>query len=320
MNFLFDPTEQLQLTCDAPEEFQQKVISWNIDHIQLVPGNYRINVDMVHTRNIQFSNVTHHIGVHERGCIPPGACAISLPTLLGTDPLYYCGGILERDECPASISGDEFETISSGGINYFTIVIDTDLLDREAVRLIGHPFASLVRSQRLTIKKQDRLRLAQTILTMMQELKNDPHHLPTAQQALLEKQIVEQLLLSICPPSREKIKIPNRRKVAWKAEQLIRQYPQQNLTIEQLCSLIGCSARSLHLGFKERYGMAPGQYARILALNAVRHKLGRLQPGENISEIAMAWGFYHLGRFSQQYKQLFTELPSVTIKRSMLNL
>ena len=316
MNSLFDPTEQLQITCDAPDEFQQQVISWNIEHMQLAPGNYRINVDIVHTQNIQFSNVTHLVGVHERGCIPPEAYAISLPTLLSTDPLHFCGRILEKDECPVLVSGEEFETFSNGGINYFTIVIGTDFLNREAVQLTGHPFSSLVQSQRVTIKKQGQLQLVQTASTMMQELKNYPHHLPTLQQKLLEKRIVEQLLLSIHPTSGEKMKIPNRRKIAGKAEQLIQQYPQKHLKIEQLCNLIGCSARSLHLGFKERYGMTPGQYGRILALNGVRRKLSHLQPGENITEIAMAWGFYHLGRFSEQYKQLFTELPSVTIKQA----
>ncbi len=316
MKSLFDPAEQLQITCNAPDEFQQKIVGWDIDHLQLAPGNYWVNVNMVHTQNIQFSNITHNVGVHERGCVSAKACAISLPTLLGTEPLYFCGGILEKDECPISMSGEGFETLSSGGMNYNTIVIDIGLLNREAVRLTGHPFSSLIRSQRVCIQKQNQLRLAQSISTIIQELKNYPHHLPTVQQQLLEKQIMEQLLLSIRPPSGEKIKIPNRRQVAWKAEQFIRQKPQQQLTIDQLCNLIGCSSRTLHLGFKERYGMTPGQYGHILALNIVRHKLCHLHPRESVSEIAMACGFFHLGRFSQQYKQLFAELPSVTIKRT----
>ncbi len=313
---LFDPSEQLQITCDDPGEFRQKVIGWNIEHIQLVPGNYQIDVEMFHTRNIQLSNVIHYVGVQERGCTPPRSCVISLPTPLGKYPLHYCDGILQKDKCPVSISGDEFGTFSKGGINYFTIVVDTDLLNREAGQLIGRPFTSLVQSKLVTIKRPNQLRLIQTISTIMQELKIYPLHLSTVQQELLEKQIMEQLLLSIRPTSGEKIKIPNRRQVAWRAEQLMRQYPQKHLNIEQLCGHIGCSARNLHLGFKERYGMTPVRYGNILALNGVRHKLIRLQPGENISEIAMAWGFYHLGRFSEQYKQLFTELPSVTIKRA----
>jgi len=58
------------------------------------------------------------------------------------------------------------------------------------------------------------------------------------------------------------------------------------------------------------------KYGRILALNAIRHQLCHLKPGESISEIAMAWGFYHLGRFSEQYRQLFNEQPRTTVKQN----
>jgi transcriptional regulator GlxA family with amidase domain len=37
---------------------------------------------------------------------------------------------------------------------------------------------------------------------------------------------------------------------------------------------------------------------------------------KNISNIASGLGFVHLGRFSQQYKQLFDELPRDTVERS----
>ena len=318
MNALFDPTEQSQITCHAPDEFQEKAIGWDIDHLQMAPGNYRASLEIIHTQNIQFSNVTHHIGVQERGTIPLGTYAISLPFILDTDPLYWCGEQLEKNKCPVLQAGEEFETYSPGSVNYISIVTDADLLDREAVLLTGHPFKSLQQSHQIRIQKQDQLRLAKTILSMMQELKNYPQHLATWQQEqeLLEKQLIEQLLLSTCQPSGEKIRIPTRRQVAWKAEQLIRQHPQQNLNIHQLCSLVGCSPRSLHFGFKERYGTTPIKYRRTLALNAIRHQLCHLKPGASISEIAMAWGFYHLGRFSEQYRQLFNELPRTTVKQN----
>jgi len=34
-----------------------------------------------------------------------------------------------------------------------------------------------------------------------------------------------------------------------------------------------------------------------------------------IAEVAMRWSFWHLGRFSESYRQLFKELPSETLKR-----
>ena len=39
-------------------------------------------------------------------------------------------------------------------------------------------------------------------------------------------------------------------------------------------------------------------------------------PEERVTNLAMRWGFYHLGRFSKLYATEFGELPSVTHRRS----
>jgi AraC family ethanolamine operon transcriptional activator len=315
MNFLFDSTIQIQLTCHSPDEFQEQAAGWDIEHLQLTPGNYQISVDIVHTRNLQLSNITHHIGTHERGSICRGTYAVSFPVLLDPSPLYCCGGRVEAEDCPAMQSGEEFDTHAAGGVNYVTVVADAVLLDQEAVSLTGAPFSSLIRSQRVRISRQDQLHLFQMVSALMHGLKNATHPPAAWQQDLLEKQLIERLILSIRPQDGENHKYPNRRKIAWKAEQLIRKHLRQNLNVEQLCSLLGCSGRSLHLGFKERYGQTPIQYARTMALNGVSRDLRNLPPSVTISDVAMTWGFCHLGRFSQQYRQLFDELPSVTVKR-----
>jgi AraC family ethanolamine operon transcriptional activator len=315
MNYLFDPTLQIQLTCHAPDEFQEQAAGWDIEHLQLAPGNYQISVDIVHTRNLQLSIITHHVGIHERGSICHGTCAVSLPILLDSSPLYCSGGRMEAEDCPAMQSGEEFDTHAAGGVNYVTIVADAALLDQEAVSLIGRPFASLIRSQRVRIGRQDQQHLVQMVSTLMYGLKNSPLSPASWRQELLEKQLIERLILAIRPQDGENLKCPNRRKIARKAEQLIRKHLRQNLNVEQLCSLLGCSVRSLHLGFKERYGITPVKYARTMALNGVSRDLRNLPPTATISDVAMAWGFCHLGRFSQQYRQLFDELPSVTVER-----
>jgi len=179
MNALFDPTEQLQITCHAPDEFREKAIGWDIDHLQMAPGHYQASLEVIHTQNIQFSNVTHHIGVQERGTISQGTYAVSLPFVLDAAPLHWCGEQLEKDKCPVMQAGEEFETYSSGSVNYISIVTNADLLDREAVLLTGHPFTALQRSHQIHIQKQDQLRLAKTILSMMQELKKYPQQLAT---------------------------------------------------------------------------------------------------------------------------------------------
>ena len=43
---------------------------------------------------------------------------------------------------------------------------------------------------------------------------------------------------------------------------------------------------------------------------------GQPAPMVNVVDIANAWGFWHSGQFAADYKQLFGELPSTTLKGS----
>jgi len=314
MKPLFSPTTQMRVNCTDPDEFQEKATGWDIDHLQLAPGKYCASMEFIQTQNVQISDVTHHIGVHEQGGLSGETCVISLPTPLDNNPLYYCGAILEKDECPALLPGQDFDTLSYGGMNYITIVTDMALLDREAVLRTGQPFSSMVKQRRVCISQQDQQLLIQSITTLMRSHHKPSYNLGIEQQPL-EKQIIEIILQSIRLPQKRYTHAPNRRTIARRAEQTIRKYPRQQLTIDQICSLVGCSARSLHLGFKEYYGTSPGRYARTLALNAAHQQLCNIPENETISNIAMSWGFYHLGRFSHQYKKFFSELPSATVER-----
>jgi AraC family ethanolamine operon transcriptional activator len=317
MNHPFDPKVQIQLTCHSPEEFQEKAIGWDIEHLQMVRGVYQSSLDLVHTLNMQLSKCTHHVGIRERGTVTPNTITIALPVLPSNSKRpYFCGEQLVPEECPALLPGDDYELFSSGVETYFSIVIDAQLCNTECLLLTGQPFSSLIYSQRVWINNEDQQFLIQAISQQMEHQRKYSNQLSIQQQYLLEKQLAEQLLFTIRPPFDRKTTIPNRRRVAYEAERLICRHAQKHLTIEQLCRFIGCSARTLHLGFKERYGTTPAQYAKIIALNAVRNQLRLVPLTSNVTEVAMSWGFYHLGRFSQQYKQLFDELPSVTIQQN----
>ncbi len=54
---------------------------------------------------------------------------------------------------------------------------------------------------------------------------------------------------------------------------------------------------------------------RCMKLNAIRREMqGSPDTGERISDIAMRWGFLHLGRFSEDYRRLFRERPTDTLR------
>lgn len=89
-----------------------------------------------------------------------------------------------------------------------------------------------------------------------------------------------------------------------------------DINVVQLMNVARVSERSLYSLFERHAGLSPKGYIRQRKLDRIH---GALQDPastvRNVTEIALDYGFLHLGRFAESYRQRFGELPSVTFKR-----
>ncbi len=91
---------------------------------------------------------------------------------------------------------------------------------------------------------------------------------------------------------------------------------KQDISIDQLAQAVRISPRSLYALFDRNAGTTPKNYIRARKLERVRECL--CDPAarvRNVTEVALDYGFMHLGRFSENYKGAFGELPSETLRR-----
>lgn len=93
-------------------------------------------------------------------------------------------------------------------------------------------------------------------------------------------------------------------------------HADSELTPEILARVAGVSVRTLHAAFQDVLGESPMAYARRIRLGRVRAELLRSDPSTvRVTDVAMRWGFMHLSRFAEQYRDQFDELPSATLHR-----
>jgi AraC-like DNA-binding protein len=96
-------------------------------------------------------------------------------------------------------------------------------------------------------------------------------------------------------------------------------YLQSNLgspiRIADVAAACGIAGRTLFKHFEDYRGMSPMRYLRNARFEKVREALACAQPEESVTEIAMTWGFSHMGRFSIEYRKRFGERPSETLRR-----
>lgn len=103
--------------------------------------------------------------------------------------------------------------------------------------------------------------------------------------------------------------------VARAARDLLHQKMDCALSISELCRQLKVSERTLRYQFALVYQCSPSEYHLALRLKMVRQRLHRTGLGKGaVCHAAAAFGFWHMGRFAQQYKALFGELPSQTCR------
>jgi AraC-like DNA-binding protein len=87
------------------------------------------------------------------------------------------------------------------------------------------------------------------------------------------------------------------------------------VTLAALATVTGVPGRTLLKHFRDHHGVSPMRYWRDRRFARARDALLRARDGDSVTDIATAWGFYHLGRFAMEYSRRFGESPSQTHQR-----
>ncbi|MAF04024.1 AraC family transcriptional regulator [Herbaspirillum huttiense] len=98
-----------------------------------------------------------------------------------------------------------------------------------------------------------------------------------------------------------------------RAQDFLEAHAHEPVTAEQLAQAAGVSVRSLYAGFKDFLGVSPMQYLRDLRMERARAEL-MSGDSNHVAGVALRWGFAHMGRFSNEYKQRYGESPSKTLR------
>jgi len=101
-----------------------------------------------------------------------------------------------------------------------------------------------------------------------------------------------------------------------RCERITEDNTQESLTVLDLCRMLRCSRRTLQTSFQRVANVTPVEYLRSIRLNAVHRLLRSTSADElRIGDAAARWGFTHLSYFAREYRDLFGELPSQTVRK-----
>lgn len=136
--------------------------------------------------------------------------------------------------------------------------------------------------------------------------------------ALAEDMVLEALLDVLGSVHRvEALRETDHKRLIDQARLLMRGDAPERATMSQVAAHLGVSRRHLQTCFNTSVGIPAIEFVRAERLNQVRKALVEARcAGRDVAigDIAADWGFWHLSRFAADYRDMFGELPSKTLR------
>lgn len=195
------------------------------------------------------------------------------------------------------------------------IRISRDLVERELAALIGRDLTTSMRFDfSLDLSSEDTAGLGYLLTDMLRLY--DAEHALVAQPAIRLAQMrsfVSGMLLTHRHSYSETIRSggnPMRPRTLTRAIAYIEEHLVEPITLGDIATAAGCSARTVNNAFQVNMGLSPMTHLRNLRLERTRMLLQTTDL--TVSEAAIESGFTHLGRFARAYFDRYGHLPSET--------
>lgn len=305
-------------TRDA-DEHASRLREWDQIYEQLTAGRFEGRVMEVWFNRIQLFREVTNLSVHEAGLVRRGARAVGVPLAVeGTG--YFCGRPMGADDIITLRDGEEFDFRTPPRLDVLAMSVPVDVLSRYAAEIEHRDIEAELRGVRIiqTLKQRvDEFR--QFLLTAMTSIARTPGMLKhEAMRNALEQAVLGSLMDLIgTPDGRDRVAPPatTRHAMVARAQDYMRERVDQPLTVEDLCRELGVSRRTLQYSFQDVLQLNPVSYLRAVRLNGVKRALrsGDLRR-VSVQDVAARWGFWHLSHFAADYKRMFGELPSETLR------
>lgn len=99
-----------------------------------------------------------------------------------------------------------------------------------------------------------------------------------------------------------------------KSYSIIINQPYEVRSVSQLVDELHISRGTLQTATQQTIGLKAAEFLRAIRLNQV---LKSVSIGNSVTTSATYWGFLHLSHFAREYKKLFGELPSQTLRNKL---
>jgi AraC family ethanolamine operon transcriptional activator len=299
-------------------EMEQALSAWDHRYRQISPGEFRGGLLHAQVGSLGIFRNRWERAIHYRGSAPKGTVAIAL-TLAQSGAPRWLGHRMGYDDLIVQRAGMEAEYFS--GLFWDSIVVtipETELAQSIADITDDDPQVLLreLDVARLSPRQAAQLRQAATACLKVAARSLGRQDAASTQPDMatsMTKMMARALVFSQSPT--KKRSRSRQRKLVRLAEVYAARRVTQPLRIGDMCRDIRVSERSLRDAFTVQTNLSPLAYFKTQRLNRVHRALCKAETANTlIKQVAYSHGFAHLGRFCADYRRLFGESPTDTLR------
>ena len=299
--------------------FQAAISTADLQLLPTARGRFRAELTKVCMDQLWMQRFYQNLPLVNAGAMKPGRRVFTFFTSAEPQAMRHCGmDVLSGDIIVNNF--DEIHQQTEPEFRFGSMSLTTRALDAACKAITGREFSGsplkhLVRPNAALMSRLLKLHeMVGQIATTMPEVLE----VPEAARSL-EQQLIHILVRCLTDGASVRITSGGRRHdmIVAKFEEYLEANPNIPLYLPEICAAIGAAERTLRMACQEHLGMGPIRYLALRRMNLVRRALLRAGSSTTtVTRIATDHGFWELGRFSVNYRALFGETPSETLRRS----
>lgn len=291
--------------------------TWDLEAARTTGGAFSATVALTMTADLQLVHFTANTGMVLTGSTPVGVSGANMIISAPQGVRSRGRAIDTRTTAPARVQSGEVHFLTAGPAEMMVVGADQSLFERHVRGRFGRDPAKLGADWllRAPAETADCAERGRALLALQSVLSNRAAASREARHRLQEC-VLQILLEGLETDTSFDLRVPTavRRRIGRAAEEVIRARLDDPPSLREICELLGVPERTLHYAFQECFGMPPKTYLRGLRLSAAYR---RLRQGQGpVTVVAADLGLFHFGRFSIEYRAMFGETPSATLRRA----
>jgi len=235
-------------------------------------------------------------------------------------PAIHHGGVeVSADDIVVYGSGVSLHHRTTAPSEWGAMSLSPDDLAKAASVLVGRELSAPADTYRVRPEPTDLARLRRLHAAAGELARSAPEVLAHPEAARSLEDALTQAMIR-CLTEGERFETDrgfrNHLMVMARLEDFLAANPGRPLYLSEICAATHASERTNRICCKEHLGMGPVRYLWLRRMHLARGALAMASEGSaTVTSIAMAHGFWELGRFSVAYRGLFGETPLASLRR-----